>query len=674
MGRQQRGLTRSFGDALRGLWHVVRSERNARIHLAGAAAALIAAAVLRLGREEIAAVVFAIVVVFWAELANSMLERLLDLVHPEHSEQVRLIKDVGAAAVLVAAIGAAAIGVLVFGPHLAHLTRLLGVWAVLGTGPVPGAGRLPDPGSPSARGLPPATHAEAPLARGGSPCHKANRKRGGAAGVIHRVGLDAERPSAEELRELTGRMPNARRTGYGSLNIATRVRDRARQATFVVADDPPAHAGPSLSRDEGAQIAALQDRYLQELARGRSLVAVEGFIGHGGPHRVTARLLVERGYANLAAMQRHLYFQPEAGREHSGAPELTVACTPGLRLPGFPGLGGTVVAVWPEEGLTRIVGSDLFGEAKKAGIRLWAERVHAAGGLVLHAGCAVLATSAGPRAMLLCGQQGTGKSTLAFRLAASGAATIAQDDFVALLPDGGLVASEAGCIEKTFGLDPDATPALHGAVTRPDAYLENTAQRGDWPDFANRANPRGRAVFPLRSIPHRPADEVPPLSLLVILNRHDGAVPAVTWLGRDPQRAADAWLLREQRAGEPVWTPRQATPAHRRQRDRLAELLARHPVEAFSLNTGRVGGPAGDPRSKPVALAATAAIVRAIAAGTIAWDGGADNDGQLASAVPGVEDLDLLQPRRLYQRQGRLGEYRERRAQLAAENARFLGQ
>ncbi len=124
MSRQGRGLARSFGDALWGLWHVVRSERNARIHLAAAVAALVAAAALHLRREEVAAVVFAIVVVFWAEIANSMLERLLDLVHPEHSEQVRLIKDVGAGAVLVAAVGAVAIGVLVFGPHLAQLARL----------------------------------------------------------------------------------------------------------------------------------------------------------------------------------------------------------------------------------------------------------------------------------------------------------------------------------------------------------------------------------------------------------------------------------------------------------------------------------------------------------------------------------------------------------------------
>lgn len=644
MGRQHRGLARSFGDALRGLWHVLRSERNARIHLAFAVAALAAAAVLRLDREETAAVVFAIMMVFWAELANSLLERLLDLVHPAHSEQVRLLKDVAAAAVLVAAVGAAAIGLLVFGPHLAHLTRLLG--AVFGVG---------------------LGHGEATPARGGSPGQQATRRGAGAAGVVHRVALGAERPSEEELRALTARMPNARRTGYGSLNVTTRVRQRAWAATFVVGDDP-LHVGPSLGRDQGDRIAAAQDRYLRDLERGRGLIALEGFIGHGGPHRVAARLLVERGYAGIAAMQRHLWFDP--GPAAPPEPELTVVCTPGLRLPEFAGPGGVTVAVWPQEGVTRVLGSDLFGEAKKAGTRMWAQRVHAAGGLVLHAACAVLATPSGPRTALLCGQQGSGKSSLAFRLAAEGAARIVQDDFVALLPGGRLVAGEAGCIEKTLGLHPARTPALHAAATRPDAYLENTPQRGAWPDFADPSRAEGRAVFPLRAIgplalhPER----VPPLSLLLILGRHEHAVPAVTRLEADPALVADAWLLREPRAGEPVWVPPRATVAHRRQRDRLAALLAGHRVEAFALNTGRVGGPADDRRSKPVGLEATAAIVRAIAAGTVAWD-----DGQLAGHVPGVEDVELLQPRHLYQRQGRLGEYRERRAQLAAENASFLG-
>jgi len=493
------------------------------------------------------------------------------------------------------------------------------------------------------------------------------------------------RPSEEELRELTAEMPNARRTGYGNLNVRTRIRDRARRATFVVADHPPPHAGPALSRADGALITAMQDRYLLD----RDVVVIEGFIGSTGPHRAAARLVVERAHANIAAMQHHFYFDPGGGNgPPTTDPELTVICSPGLRLPGFAsrgrgrdGLDGVVVAVWPELGVTRVVGSDLFSEAKKAGIRMWAERVHAAGGLVLHAACTVVATRAGPRTMLLCGQQGSGKSTLAFSAfgdAFGAGARIVQDDFVALLPSGRLVASEAGCIEKTFGLDPQVTPALHAAVTRPDAYLENAAQRGDWPDFTDSAYRHGRGVFPLRAIDHLPAGEVPPLSLLVILNCHDDVVPALARLdpAQDPDRAADAFVLRELRGGDPVWVPRQASPAHRRQRDRLAELLASHPVEAVSLNTGRIGGPAADGRSKPVAREATAAIVRALAYGGITWapDHGdyGDHGWQLAAEVPGIDDLDLLQPRRLYHRQGRLDEYRERRARLATENARFL--
>jgi len=496
--------------------------------------------------------------------------------------------------------------------------------------------------------------------------------------------------SDAELRELTARMPNARRTGYGSCNVQTRVRKRARQATFVVSDDPVPGGGRAVGRLEGERIAAAQDRYLRD----HDVVVVDGFIGHAGPHRVAVRLMVERAHASIAAMQRHLWFGPVQGAAQAAAPpapevpEVTVICTPGLRLPGAAPLipDGAAVAVWPNEGVTRIVGSDFFGEAKKAGIRMWSERVHAAGGVVLHAACKVVPTPAGPRTMLLCGQQGTGKTALTFRC--DDGSRIVQDDFVALLPGGKVVASEAGCIEKTLGLDPRATPLLHAAATRPDTYLENTPQRGAWPDFADPAHPEGRAVFPLRSIGDcsLPADTIPPVSFLLILNRHDDVVPAVARL--DPTQAsaaasaADAFLLRELRAGEPVWTPPAASHAQLRQRDRLAELLAGHPAETFVLNTGRIGGPATDDRSKPVRLEHTEAVVRAIAAGAITWEPnarsgpgpvpGLGHAWQLATEGCGVDDLELLRPQWLYQRQDRRREYREACARLAAENAAFL--
>jgi phosphoenolpyruvate carboxykinase (ATP) len=90
------------------------------------------------------------------------------------------------------------------------------------------------------------------------------------------------------------------------------------------------------------------------------------------------------------------------------------------------------------------------------------------------------------------------------------------------------------------------------------------------------------------------------------------------------------------------------------------------------MNTGRVGGREGDERSKKVKIPHSSAVVKAIAEGTVSWEADADFGYQVATVVPGLDDADLLQPRRMYESQGRMQEYRgfvdrfkaERRAHL----------
>ncbi|HET6814111.1 MAG TPA: phosphoenolpyruvate carboxykinase (ATP), partial [Actinomycetota bacterium] len=113
---------------------------------------------------------------------------------------------------------------------------------------------------------------------------------------------------------------------------------------------------------------------------------------------------------------------------------------------------------------------------------------------------------------------------------------------------------------------------------------------------------------------------------------------------------------------------------HEQQGNRLAELLETHPLEVFLLNTGRVGGPEGDDRSKKVRIPHSSAIVRAVAEGKITWDEDPDFGYQVASEVPGIDDPELLQPRRLYERQGRGDEYRRHVEHLKAERAEYLDQ
>ena len=111
-------FSRSLYTAFMGVVFVVRVERNARIHLVFAVAALVLGVILGISDTELAAVFFAIILVFTTEVFNTALEKTLDLIEPQHNEQVRIVKDIAAGAVLVTAIGAVAIGVAVFLPHL----------------------------------------------------------------------------------------------------------------------------------------------------------------------------------------------------------------------------------------------------------------------------------------------------------------------------------------------------------------------------------------------------------------------------------------------------------------------------------------------------------------------------------------------------------------------------
>lgn len=108
----------NFKYALIGLAHILKSERNARIHLAVAVIVSIATIVLDLPATEMVAIFFAIMTVFIAEIFNTVIEKVLDLLHPGESPKVALIKDMAAGAVLVTAVGAAVMGFVIFMPYV----------------------------------------------------------------------------------------------------------------------------------------------------------------------------------------------------------------------------------------------------------------------------------------------------------------------------------------------------------------------------------------------------------------------------------------------------------------------------------------------------------------------------------------------------------------------------
>jgi len=115
------GIIKNFKYALIGLGHILKSERNARIHLAVAVVVSAAALALDLPATELVAIFFAIMTVFIAEIFNTVVEKMLDLLHPDQSPKVALIKDMAAGAVLVTAVGAAIMGFVIFSPYVLDL-------------------------------------------------------------------------------------------------------------------------------------------------------------------------------------------------------------------------------------------------------------------------------------------------------------------------------------------------------------------------------------------------------------------------------------------------------------------------------------------------------------------------------------------------------------------------
>lgn len=109
---------KSFTFAFAGIAAMLRTQHNAWIHLAATVAVVVAGFWLAIPRDEWLWLIAAIVMVWTAEALNTAFELLCDVASPEFHPLVKQAKDVAAAAVFIAALGAGAIGALIFVPHV----------------------------------------------------------------------------------------------------------------------------------------------------------------------------------------------------------------------------------------------------------------------------------------------------------------------------------------------------------------------------------------------------------------------------------------------------------------------------------------------------------------------------------------------------------------------------
>jgi diacylglycerol kinase len=108
----------AFGHAFRGWGYVLKTQHNAWIHSLFATAVILVGLWLGLKPVDWAIIVLTIAMVFTAEFINTAIEAVVDLASPVHHPLAKVGKDVGAGAVLVAALAGIVIGLLVIGPPL----------------------------------------------------------------------------------------------------------------------------------------------------------------------------------------------------------------------------------------------------------------------------------------------------------------------------------------------------------------------------------------------------------------------------------------------------------------------------------------------------------------------------------------------------------------------------
>ncbi len=116
--QEYKKLINSFKYAIEGIISSFKTERNMKIHVLAMIIVIALGFFFKLDKVEWCFIIIAIVSVISAELFNTAIETVVDMISPERNPKAKLAKDIAAGAVLVVAIGAAIIGFVVFGPRV----------------------------------------------------------------------------------------------------------------------------------------------------------------------------------------------------------------------------------------------------------------------------------------------------------------------------------------------------------------------------------------------------------------------------------------------------------------------------------------------------------------------------------------------------------------------------
>jgi len=109
---------KSTNFAIEGILHAAKTQRHLRYHFYSAAAVLLLSYIIGVSRTEFLIISLSVIAVLLAEMFNTAIETVVDILSPEHTEKARIAKDIAAGAVLVTAFGVAVIGYIILFPYL----------------------------------------------------------------------------------------------------------------------------------------------------------------------------------------------------------------------------------------------------------------------------------------------------------------------------------------------------------------------------------------------------------------------------------------------------------------------------------------------------------------------------------------------------------------------------
>jgi phosphoenolpyruvate carboxykinase (ATP) len=457
-------------------------------------------------------------------------------------------------------------------------------------------------------------------------------------------------PTPEEIRREAEKYGT--RTKFGNYDFVSSVKNRSAGLTVYIGSPKVAQTRLSQRQKELIRDAQRTIERVHQYFKNVPFLCVERTMGDNpyfNPHCTLYVSIHRKEMIRLAYMVEQTLFPLRQGVP---GPKLNLVYVPEWQEKD------RQIIVFPEIGVTYVLGSDYYGEAKKGFLRMAMWFAKQQGMLGIHAGSKIVRArdrtgKIKTYSMILFGLSATGKTTHACHdhgLTREGEGIeIAQDDVIFLRQDGSALGTERGFYLKTGYLDPVVQPIIYRAAMSPDAIFENVMvdHMGNVYFDDETLTGNGRGIMQREDLkPYiTPTINLPPISevdglVAIFITRRNTVAPIASKL--TPEQGAVAFMLGESietsagdplRAGESVrevGTNPFTVGSEAGEGNWFYEFVKRNPekIQCYLLNTGGVGEVVEKNNDgikvikqnvTRVEISEMAAIIRGIVRGTIEW-------------------------------------------------------